>query len=58
MIGGNILAYARNEKQEALPCGLTALSVFLLLQNLVVNSPLVSAMGKDDLTVHKSIYTL
>ena len=44
---GIAYVYARNEKQEALPCGLTALSVFLLLQNLVVNSPLVSAMGKD-----------
>ena len=35
------------KNKKLLPCGLTALSVFLLLQNLVVNSPLVSAMGKD-----------
>ena len=43
---GIAYVYAKNEKLEPLPVGLTSLSVFFLLQKLQVDAPLVGAMAK------------
>lgn len=43
---GIAYVYVRNENYEALPAGLTSLSVFMLLQFLQIDNPLVATMGK------------
>lgn len=44
---GIAYVYARNEKVEALPAGLTSLATFILIQSLSIANPLVAAMGKS-----------